>query len=299
MKNISVLDLIVCPTCGGCLNREGGSLVCESRHTFDVARSGYVNLLPPGKEKNSHTGDERKMIAARADFLSLGHYSRISSTLASLIPISGSDEPFALCDMGSGEGHHTVNIVKTIASVTDRAVIAVGADASKYGAECASKLAAREGLMPRGGVGAECDLRAQAYFIPANIFHLPLRDGSLDACVSMFAPIAWDEVRRTLKSGGVLAVASAGADHLMEMRRVIYDEVREADFSPTAADGFEKLGEELLAYPIRLSSTEEIENLFIMTPFYYRTTEEGRARLLALDSLDLTVNVKITIFGRV
>lgn len=298
MKNISVLDLIICPTCGGRLYREGRSLVCRMHHTFDVARSGYVNLLPPGKEKNSHTGDERKMIAARSDFLSHGHYAKISSSLASLIPTDGTDESFAFCDMGSGEGRHTLNIVKTLASVSERGIIAIGADASKYGAECASKLAVREGFMPCGGIGAECDLRAQAYFIPANIFHLPVQDGSLDACVSMFAPIAWDEVRRTLKDGGVLAVASSGADHLMEMRRIIYDEVREADFSPAAADGFKKIREESLTYHVRLSTAAEIENLFMMTPFYYRTAEEGKARLLARDSLDLTVNVKFTLFSK-
>lgn len=298
MKNISVLDLLICPTCGGRLCREGGSIVCESHHTFDVARSGYVNLLPPGKEKNSHTGDERKMIAARSDFLARGHYAKISSSLASLIPTDCTDEPFVLCDMGSGEGHHTLNIVRTLASASERGIIAIGADASKYGAECASKLARKEGLMPSGGIGAECDLRVQAYFVPANIFHLPVRDASLDACVSMFAPIAWDEVRRTLKDGGVLAVASSGAEHLMEMRRIIYDEVREADFTPTAAEGFEKISEESLTYPVCLSSPKEIEDLFMMTPFYYRTAEEGRARLLALDSLEVTVNVKITMFRK-
>lgn len=298
MKNISVLDLLICPTCGERMTRGGGSLVCSAGHTFDVSKSGYVNLLPPGKEKNAHTGDERKMILSRADFLSRGHYDRISTSLASLIPTYGTDEPIVLCDMGFGEGRHTVNIAKTLGKDSGRPVMALGADASKYGAECASKLARAAGLMPTGGIGAECDLPVQAYFIPANIFHLPVNDGSFDVCVSMFAPIAWDEVRRTLKTNGVLAVASSGHEHLMEMRRIIYDEVRESDFSPDAADGFTKVLEDSINYKMHLSSKEEIGNLFVMTPFYYRTTRAGRERLLSLDELDVTVNVKFTLFKK-
>lgn len=296
MKSVSILDILVCPSCGNRLTRAEKSLVCPSGHTFDIARSGYVNLLPPGKSKNSHTGDEKAMIAARTGFLSRGHYTRISSVLADLVA-SDRDGAITLCDMGSGEGYHTVNLAKRIGAA-GREVLAVGFDASKFGAEAAAKLAVREGIAPRDGVGADFSPAIQACFVPANIFHLPTRDECFDVSVSMFAPIAWDEVRRTLRRGGTLAVASSGREHLIEMRRIIYDDVREGDFSPEAAAGFTKIGEESLEYGITLSSGEEISDLFKMTPFYFRTTESGRKRLGSLDSLEVTVSVKYSLFRK-
>ena len=299
MNGLSILDILACPLCGEKMIRSGGSLVCPSRHTFDVAKAGYVNLLPPGKGKNAHTGDEKPMVRARADFLACGHYARISSHLAELIAENLTPRDISFCDMGSGEGYHTCNAAATLSGLTSKNVLAFGADASKYGAECASKLARLKGLMPSGGIGAECDGKTQAYFAPANIFHLPVADGVLDACISMFAPIAWDETRRVLKNGGVLGVVSSARDHLIEMRRIIYDDVREADFSPSAEDGFEMLCEDVLTYPIHLSSNKEIRDLFVMTPFYFRTAEDGRERLFSHDELDLTVSVRYTLFRKI
>ena len=142
------------------------------------------------------------------------------------------------------------------------------------------------------------DGEAQVYFAPANIFHLPVRAASVDVCVSMFAPIAWEETRSVLSDGGILAVVSSAKEHLMEMRSIIYDDVREADFAPEAGEGFEKIGEETLTYPITLGSNKEIRDLFVMTPFYFRTTEEGRERLYSHDSLELTVSVRYSIFRK-
>lgn len=291
-----ILSYLACPVCGGEMQRIGGSLTCRSRHSFDVSRSGYVNLLPPGKEKNAHTGDEKAMIRARADFLACGHYSKISTSFADLLaditPVS------SFCDMGSGEGFHTVNIARRFNEITASPVIGIGADASKYGAECASKLSRSLGFMPKDGIGADFDGDCAVYFIPANIFSLPIKSDSLDAAVSMFAPIPWDECARVLKPDGVLGVVSSGKDHLIEMRRIIYDDVREADFSPECPDGFMKIGSDSLSYTASLSSDKEIRDLFTMTPFYYRTNEEGRARLYSHTSLDVTVNVNYTFFKK-
>ena len=298
MTPLSVLDYIVCPICHETLKREGGSLVCPIKHTFDVSRAGYVNLLPPGKEKNSHTGDEKAMIRARADFLSCGHYKEISSFLAALI-VKNAENISSFCDMGSGEGYHTVNIAKTVHEITGNPVMAIGADASKYGAECASRLSRSAGMMSNDGIGGEDGGECSAYFIPANIFNLPVKDQSLDAAVSMFAPIPWNECRRILKPGGVLAVVSSGKEHLIEMRKIIYDEVRDADFKPCdVSDGFSVVASDSLLYTAHLSTAKEICDLFTMTPFYYKTTQEGRARLFSHSSLNITVNVNYTLFRK-
>ena len=294
-----ILSIMKCPVCGDELTRVEKSLVCHSKHTFDIAKSGYVNMLPPGKEKNARTGDERDMVKARVDFLSLGYYGKISETLASLLVPYAPDGDITIADMGCGEGWHTVNIAEKAAQkLPGRDILTVGFDASKYAAECASKLARAKGLSPRDGIGAEFDGNA-VYFMPANIFSLPLRDSSADFAVSMFAPVAGDEAYRILRPGGILAVVSSGRDHLLEMRETIYDEVHLSDSLPETPAGFRCVDQSSLKYEIALKNTYEIGSLFIMTPFYYKTTDAGRTRLLAKTSLDVTVNVNYTIFEAV
>ena len=77
-----ILQLLRCPNCGLPLHRREKTLACENGHSFDLAKSGYVNLLPPGKGKNARTGDDKGMIDARVNFLKRGFYNRISDAAA-------------------------------------------------------------------------------------------------------------------------------------------------------------------------------------------------------------------------
>lgn len=293
----NILSIIKCPNCGGELKRIEKSLVCENRHTFDISKQGYVNLLPPGKEKNSRTGDEQIMVKARVDFLSRGYYKKISDKLAAIISEQIRNEGnIVLCDMGCGEGYHTCNCAGELGEITSASVLALGFDASKHAAVYSSRHSRTLGMMPKDGIGAETGSNVQAYFMPANIFHLPIEDHSVNVAVSMFAPIAWDEVKRILKPGGILAVVSSGRDHLFEMRSLIYDEVRLSDFVPETANGFSEVCRDSLTYTAELQCGDDIKNLFMMTPFYYKTTGEGRERLYEKEELNVTVDVNYTVF---
>ncbi|MBE6616968.1 MAG: hypothetical protein E7627_03345 [Ruminococcaceae bacterium] len=292
-----ILSIIKCPVCGGKLKRIEKSLVCENRHSFDVAKQGYVNLLPPGKEKNARTGDEQLMVKARVDFLSGDYYSPISEKFAELIAEHmPEEETVVLCDMGSGEGYHTCNITSCLAKLKNKPVLSLGFDASKHGAVYASRLARSKGMMSSGGIGEMLDADAQAYFMPANIFHLPVRDHSVSVAVSMFAPIAWDEVLRILKPGGILAVVASGREHLMEMRKLIYDDVHISEFDPVSHEGFSEICRDRLTYKTEIQCNDDIRNLFVMTPFYYKTTEAGRERLYSQEKLDITLDTNYMIF---
>ncbi len=294
MKNI--LDILICPSCGSEMKRLDGSLKCTNNHSFDIARCGYVNLLPPGKGKNSHTGDIKEMVKARVDFLKTGYYEKISSTLAELIAdYFREKKELVLTDMGAGEGYHTLNITENLIK-NGYQITALGFDASKYASEMGMKKSKAENLAPRSGIGADFEGTSQLFFFPANIFSLPISDGSTDAAVSMFAPIPWNECRRILRNDGILAVVSSGKNHLIELREVIYENVDLTEFHPSDNDGFTLIREENLTYKIDLSTPEEIQNLFVMTPFYYKTSEEGKNRLYEKKSLSVTVDVNYTVF---
>ena len=295
MKNI--LDILRCPHCGTPLSREGKSLRCPTGHSFDLAKAGYVNLLPPGKEKNARSGDEKEMVKAREEFLSLGYYAGITDTLASLAAQYSCAADYTVCDMGCGEGWHTCRFAGALAAQTGASVLAVGFDASKYAAERACKRAVRDALMPKDGIGAAFDGAAAAYFMPGNIFRLPLADHSVSLALSMFAPVAGDEARRILTPDGLLIVVSSGRDHLLELRRKIYDDVHFSDELPPVPAGFDAVARENCRYAAEIPGREALAALFTMTPFYYKTTEAGRERLLSSEMpFSVTVDVNYSIF---
>lgn len=293
-----LLHLLVCPHCGTPLTRGGKSLRCAAGHTFDLAKAGYVNLLPPGKEKNARTGDEKAMVRAREEFLSLGLYGGISDTLADLASAYVPENDVTVCDMGCGEGSHTCRFAGRLADITGKTVLAVGVDASKYAAERACKQSARRGFFPKDGIGTAHDNNVGAYFLPGNLFHLPLAEHSMDLALSMFAPIAGAETARILKPGGVLIVVSSGKNHLLELRERIYEDVRLSDELPPIPDGFCEIERKNLVYSAHVPTVEALQALFTMTPFYYKTTEAGRERLFAAPMpFSVTVDVNYSIFG--
>ena len=145
---MNIFDYIICPVCGGELHRETKSILCEKGHTFDVSKAGYVNLLPPGKEKNARTGDEKTMVKARVDFLGKNHYGRISDAAADMIKKHVRAEFISAADMGCGGGYHTCRIAERLGNC-----VMLGFDASKYAAECASKLSKIQGTDSAGRRG--------------------------------------------------------------------------------------------------------------------------------------------------
>ena len=284
------VDHIRCPVCGRAVETDGKTLYCvggERRHSFDFASSGYVNLLPPGRGKNSHTGDDKAMISARTRFLDKGYYGRISERIGELISSfaekDGAGEIF-IVDCACGEGYHTCNIVKTVAK-NGIVPCAAAFDASKYGVDRGAK---RSSKLERG----------EAFFAAANIFSLPLADKSADFVLSIFAPIAWDEAARVLKDGGKLIVASSGERHLYELRQVLYDEPREASGVVKMPEGYVLDGEETVSYTVTVEGNGAVADLFYMTPFCYKTSKSDAEKLSRIDSLDVTVEVKLSVFSK-
>lgn len=295
---VDVLNLLTCPVCNSPLVREGGSLVCvggERRHTYDIARSGYVNLLPPGRGRNAKTGDDSDMVRARVSFLSRGYYDRLSDEAARLIDCYGRrDECLKVADSGCGEGYHTVRVANLLTPPLSIAAF----DASKYASEAASKRAYSSGLSPKGGLREASSGDRSAAFMTGNIFSLPLAASSLDAVLSMFAPIAWGENRRILRGGGVIVVAASGRDHLIELRNIIYDEVIKKESSIVPVEGFVETARTNVKYKVHLPDAESIGALFQMTPFCHRTSDSAASRLALLDELNVTVDVDFYVFEK-
>lgn len=276
---------LICPKCSASLTLDGKSLKCggERIHSYDLASSGYVNLLPPGKMNNAKTGDGKDMLRARLAFLSAGYYDIISNSVADMIAAHlERKNKISIIDAGCGEGYHLCNITSRL---TDKfQVSAIGVDASKHGADMGAKAARAKALT--------------VFFAAGNIFSLPVADKSADALISMFAPIAGEEAARVLSDDGILVVCASGVRHLWEMRSIIYDSPRENTKGIRCPEGFEVIDEREVCTKVFLPDSETIQNLFTMTPFYHRCPHEGRERLMATEQLEVTVQATVQVFRK-
>ena len=72
--------MLICPVCGMPLSKEDRTLRCENRHSFDIAKEGYVNLLRSGKSGDL-IGDDKTSARCRRDFLNKGYYTLLKDAL--------------------------------------------------------------------------------------------------------------------------------------------------------------------------------------------------------------------------
>ncbi len=268
--------IFCCPACGGALERHENALVCSKGHSYDLARQGYVHLLPVQQMHAKVPGDTKQMVDARRKFLALGHYDAFRDTLRRLaaahLPEGGT-----VLDAGCGEGFYTAALLETAREKGGRVA---GVDISKYAVKAAA------------GQHKGID------FAVASLFHIPCAAESVDVLTDVFAPIVPGEFHRVLKPGGVMILAVPGARHLYGMKTVLYDAPYENEERDTDYDGFDFLGAESVAREITVEGTENIEALFSMTPYYWKTDVAGGERLRRLNTLQTEIKFRFLVYRR-
>ena len=264
---------LICPICGSQLHKADRSFVCENRHSFDIARQGYVNLLTVQQKHSLAPGDTREQVLSRRSFLEADFYAPIARTLiesAKKYGVTGE-----ILDIGCGEGWYSAQLAAALgASLT-------GLDISKEAVRCAAAK------------------YKNAAWLCATAAHIPVSDGSADLVTSLFALTLPEEFRRVLKEGGLYFQVLAAQDHLLGLKGIIYDELifRDKDSVPDLP-GFTRLE----SIPIRFTFTvegEQIRNLFSMTPHVFRIGKEGAARLQQTQVLTDTASCVLNVFRRV
>jgi len=88
-------------------------------------------------------------------------------------------------------------------------------------------------------------------------------------------------------------MAIPSENHLWEMKCAIYDIPYKNQVKPYDLDGFKLVEKKRISYRITLDSQEDIQSLFSMTPYYYRTASSQKERLSALDKLETTVDFEL------
>jgi 23S rRNA (guanine745-N1)-methyltransferase len=186
-----VVGYLRCPHCSGGLELAGGTVRCELGHSFDVARQGYVNLLPGGSRAGR--GDTAEMVAARERFLASGHFDPLAEALAGTAGRVGGDG--CVVDLGAGTGWQ---LARVLDALPDRHGIAL--DLSPPALRRAARAHVR-----LGAVG--CDIWSA----------LPVRDRVAGLVLDVFAPRNGAEMARVMAPGGSLVVITPTPRHLQEL----------------------------------------------------------------------------------
>ncbi len=262
----------ICPICRLPLSRCGNSYLCENKHTFDISRSGYVNLLPASRAHSKAPGDSKEMVISRREFLNKGYYEPLKNALA----LKASELKASMYfDAGCGTGYYTSAVIDVLECPC------IGVDISKFAAEASAK-SEKRGL-----------------FAVASVYDLPIADSSVDLITNVFSPMADGEYKRILKIGGNMLYAVPAPRHLFSLKEILYAEPYENPVSFPEYDGFKEIERIECSFDMQLNSSEDIQNLFAMTPYFWRTPFEASEKLKTLETLKTQAQFYIAVLRRV
>lgn len=271
----SALRYLWCPHCGGDLHAADGSVRCEAGHAFDVAKQGYVSLLPGSARV--HTADTPAMVAAREAFLEAGHYGPIADALAAEVAGATSGLDGCVVDVGAGTGYYLARALEA-ATHLDGLALDVAKPALRRAARAHPRAAA-----------AACDAWGP----------LPVRTGAAAAALSVFAPRHGGELRRILQPGGTLIVVTPTDRHLAELIGALdllhVDPDKDARLGEQLSAHFEPSGARTVEWRMALGH-DDIGHLVRMGPSARHTDDDVLARRIAAlpDPCGVTASVTVS-----
>lgn len=264
---------IICPVCERGLFYDEISLKCKNNHTFDISKYGVVNLSLNNKSSKKRHGDDKKMVVARKEFLDKGYYAPILNSVVTLAK-KHCNKNSVLLDAGCGEGYYTEEVAKAI-NTSEVIGIDISKDALRwFKKRCKNALA-----------------------IVSSIFKMPVKENSVDLALNMFAPTPTDEFLRVIKKDGFLIRTFVLKNHLIELKQAVYENAYFNDEEDIEIDGFSLVETVKVKEKIKVTG-DDIENLFLMTPYYYKTSKSDQEKLKKLNSLETTIEVMSAIYKK-
>jgi len=263
------MKALICPLCSLPLQQNVQGLACVKGHQFDRAKEGYFNLLPVHHKNSREPGDAKQQLIARRAFLTAGYFLPLVDELNRLID----KDVASVLDIGCGEGYFT----RALEKHCDKADI-YSVDIAKAGV----RLAAKNRL-------------AGATYCVASSYLLPLADESIDLILRIYAPSKDEELVRVLKPGGKLIIVTPGEQHLMALRKKIYQTIRPHS-KPRIPEGYSEVNQACVSFPLEIPAGDLSRALLAMTPFAWKLTPELAEKISntgVRDEADFQINVYI------
>lgn len=274
--------VLACPVCDAPVTIGATAATCPHGHSFDRARSGYLNLLLSHQKQSAEPGDSPGMLRSRRAFLQGGYYDQMAAAAnAAVADVVAGRHDAHVADLGCGEGFFTARLQKALAAVMSPAPACYGVDISRPGIQMAAAS------------------HREITWIVASLHRSPFLPQSLDVALSIFASIDAADARRSVREDGALVTVTPGPDHLDALRILIYSSVTPHPQTPALMEGdtrFVQAASTRVRYPIVLDSPAQIRNLLAMTPYYWNINQATKARIEELPRLELTVDAYVNVF---
>lgn len=259
---------LVCPVCGETLAQQDGTLSCSAGHSFDIAREGYINLLPPQHRARGIDGDLPSMLQARRRFLEAGHYHQLMARLADdaeallrdrTAAHAASEHGPCVLEVGCGEGYYIGSLAERIGAAAEPRTVFIGTDLSKS----AVKLAAKR-------------YSGCTFFVADVHRRIYLQDQTVSVLLDVFAPRNPTEFARVLAPGGFALIVIPSAQHLASARAKLgllgIEEDKEGRVLERFGEAFELVDRAELSYPIELSA-DSASDVVSMGPSHWHRAQ--------------------------
>lgn len=251
---------ILCPVCNNILHKVDKTYKCDNKHNFDISKEGYINL---NRSSSQNTGDNPVMIKARKNFLEKGYYEFLLNKVNSLL-----NEDDSLVDLACGEGYYTSRFISK-----DK----IGIDLSKQGLKIASKN------------------DHKTIYLLNSIFHNPLEDKCADKVITIFAPVAKDEIKRILKDDGSFILVRPNDKHLFELKEVLYENPYLNDIEINEIEDMH-IDQRIMIKDKATLDNETLNDLFMMTPYFNTTSIKDKEKLKVIEQIQITFSFIVDVY---
>ena len=251
LQRFASATAFACPICQENLTLVESSLKCNNRHSFDLAKFGYVNLAPQIKQSANY---DKENFQNRQQILEAGFYQAILEDISNLLATNPSAK--TVLDIGCGEGFYSRKLQESHSEKTFYAF-----DISKDSVQIASK------SEPNWAVN---------WFV-GDLARLPIKDASMDILLDIFSPANYGEFRRVLSKDGILIKVIPTENHLKEIRQRVQDQLTNKDYSnQDIKEHFQEHFTILSSQTASLTKTitaEQLQSLLSMTPLLFHVDQ--------------------------
>ena len=270
LQRFASATAFACPICQENLTLVESSLKCCNRHSFDLAKFGYVNLAPQIKQSANY---DKENFQNRQQILEAGFYQAILEVVSDLL--SNSKNATTILDIGCGEGFYSRKLQEIHPDKTFYAF-----DISKDSVQIAAK------SEPNWAVN---------WFV-GDLARLPIKDASMDILLDIFSPANYGEFRRVLSKDGILIKVIPTENHLKEIRQRVQDQLTNKDYSnQDIKEHFQEhftILSNQTASLTKTITTEQLQALLSMTPLLFHIDQ---TKIDWSDLTEITIEAEILV----
>ncbi|WP_308525338.1 putative RNA methyltransferase [uncultured Streptococcus sp.] len=270
LQRFASATAFACPICQENLTLLETSFKCCNRHSFDLAKFGYVNLAPQIKQSANY---DKENFQNRQQILEAGFYQAILEDISNLLATNPSAK--TILDIGCGEGFYSRKLQESHSEKTFYAF-----DISKDSVQIAAK------SEPNWAVN---------WFV-GDLARLPIKDASMDILLDIFSPANYGEFRRVLSKDGILIKVIPTKNHLKEIRQRVQDQLTNKDYSnQDIKNHFQEHFTILSSQTASLTktiTTEQLQALLSMTPLLFHVNQ---SKIDWSDLTEITIEAEILV----